>query len=237
MTINNPQKEVQERVLPLIKECFENNLKSVILYGSAATGSFSSKYSDINLLILPEQNNYNSLMEFGKKGKKIIKKYRITTLVLSVDDFINSADVFPMEYHDIADRHITIFGDDIVEKLSITRTNIRHQLEERLRGLSNQIKQSIINSGGSRITLRANMRFIPVAVKTILRAALRLKGIKAEVLQGEMVFSEAEKVFGADLSGCLKLTGKDKEKDIFTLAAVLLTGIDKITSVIDSMDN
>ncbi|MDX9801353.1 MAG: hypothetical protein RBT69_08470 [Spirochaetia bacterium] len=237
MTINNPQKEVQEKVLPLIKECFENNLKSVIIYGSAASDSFNSKYSDINLMILSEKNNYDSLIKFGKKGKKLIRKYRITPLVLSVDDFINSADVFPMEYHDIADRHVIIYGDDVVEKLQITRTNLRHQLEERIRGISNQIKQSIINSGGSSIVLKAKMKFVPVSVKTILRAALRLKGIKAKEIPGDLIFSEAEKVFGTDLSVSLELTGRSKEKNIFELTAVLLERIDKITSVIDSMGN
>jgi hypothetical protein len=235
MKIDNPQTAVREKILPVLKDCFKDKLKSVILYGSGASGSFNSRYSDINILILLENCSSESIFQLGKKNGKLLRKFRITAQILSVEDFINSADVFPMEYNDIADRHLLIFGGDAVGNLEITRTNLRHQLEERLRGLSNQIRQTILNCRGSRRLLKAVISVMPGSVRTILRSALRLKGVSIKDVTDTMLISETEKNYGIDFSSFMNLSGVIADKDIFHVTSSLLDCIDRLTEKIDLM--
>ncbi len=235
MKINNPQQPVREKVLPVLKDCLGENLKSVILYGSAASDSFNSLSSDINILILLERHNTASLAGLGKKWKCIIRKYRITPLVLTSEEFINSADVFPMEYNDISDRNIIIYGDNVLDKLDITGSNMRHQIEERLRGLSNQIRQLLLSCGGSKMRLMNNLKALPGILRTILRSALRLKGTKTDSTSDEMIISGIKKAYGVDFSICLP-SSMCKCADPFDFTDSLLGCIDAITAQIDSMD-
>ncbi|MCL2705860.1 MAG: hypothetical protein FWE72_06600 [Spirochaetaceae bacterium] len=233
MKINNPKEVTQENIFPCIKECFKDNLKSVILYGSAVSDSFDVASSDINILVLLDKNCANSFIEFGKKSKKIVKKYRSSILILTFEEFINSADVFPMEYFDIYDRHVVIYGENIEGKLKLTSHNLRHQLEERLRGFSNRFRQAIIQSNGNQRLLKQNIKIVPGIVKTLMRSALRLKEVEVKRLTDKMIFAEIEKKYGVDMS----VFSEIKNQDIISVIAKMLEVIDTITVQVDKLSS
>ncbi|MCL2294103.1 MAG: nucleotidyltransferase domain-containing protein [Spirochaetes bacterium] len=237
MKISNPKAITEEKFLPCIKECFKENLKSVIIYGSAASDSFNAAASDINILILLDRNIANSLIEFGKKSKKIVKKYRFSILILTTEEFISSVDVFPMEYYDIHDRHIVICGETIAGKLKLTSCNLRHELEERLRGFSNYFRQAVIQSGGSQRFLKHNIKTAPGMIKTIMRAALRLKGAEVKNLtDAGKIFAEVEKKYEVDMSVFTAAPNALKNQDIISHITKILEAIDKITVQIDKLN-
>jgi len=237
MKINNPKEVTEKIIFPCIKECFKDNLKSVILYGSAVSDSFNATTSDINILVLIDKNNANSFIEFGKKSKKIIKKYRFSILILALEEFINSADVFPMEYYDIYDRHVVIYGESIEGKLKLTSHNLRHQLEERLRGFLNQFRQAIIQSGGNHRFLKQNIKIIPGVVKTLMRSALRLKDVEVKNLTDNMVFAEIEKEYSVDMSVFSEIPNTNKYQDMISVITKILEIIDTITVQVDKLSS
>jgi predicted nucleotidyltransferase len=67
MNIKNPLETTKEKLLPLLKENFRENLKSVIVYGSAVSDNFNPESSDINVLVILEKIDTASLALFGKK--------------------------------------------------------------------------------------------------------------------------------------------------------------------------
>ena len=237
MVIDNPKEVTEKKILPYIKECFKDNLKSVVLYGSAASASFNAASSDINILILINKNNTDSFVEFGKKSKKIDKKYRFSILILTFEEFINSADVFPMEYYDICDRHIVIHGDSIEGKLKLTSNNLRHQLEERLRGFSNLFRQAIIESAGNLKFLKQSVLIVPGVVKSLLRPALRLKKAEVKNLTDTMLFKKVQQEYNVDMSVFLTDFNAVKNKDIVSVITKILEAIEKITMQIDAAGN
>ena len=235
MKINNPKAVAEEKIFPCIKECFKDNLKSVIIYGSAVSASFNAVTSDINILILLEKNSVNSFIDFGKKAKNIIRKYRFSVLILTFEEFITSADVFPMEYYDIYDCHAVIYGEAIEGKLKLTSYNLRHQLEERLRGFSNQLRQTIIQSRGNHRFLKQNMKIVPGVVKTLIRPALRLKEVDVKNLTDNMIFTEVEKKYSVDMSVFTAAPNALKNQDIIPVLTKILEVIDKITIQVDKL--
>ena len=234
MILDNPKEVTEKKIFPCIKECFKDNLKSVILYGSAVTDSFNAASSDINILILINKNNANSFVEFGKKSKKIDRKYRFSILILTFEEFINSADVFPMEYHDIYDCHIVIHGENIEGMLKLTSNNLRHQLEERLRGFSNLFRQAIVDSDGNLKILKQTTAIVPGAIKPILRSALRLKKVDVKNLTDKMVFEKIGQEYSVDMSVFSTDITKLKYLDMISVITKILEVMDKITMQIDA---
>ncbi|MCL2792026.1 MAG: hypothetical protein FWD87_02950 [Spirochaetaceae bacterium] len=236
MKINNPKEVTEKNIFPCIKECFKDNLKSVIIYGSAVSDSFDITSSDINILILLDKNSAESFIEFGKKSKKIAKKYRFSILILTFEEFINSADVFPMEYYDIYDHHVVIYGEHIEGKLELTSNNLRHELEEGLRGFSNRFRQAIIQSNGNSRFLKQSIKVAPGVIKASMRAALRLKGVEVKNLTDKkMIFTKIEEEYSVDMSVFSENPDKLKYQDLVSIIAKILEIIDNINVQIDKL--
>jgi predicted nucleotidyltransferase len=152
-TPDEVKQAITEKLLPLAKEQFNDNLLSVILYGSLIRGNFIPGVSDVNLLILLEKADALSLLGFSKKVYTLFGKYRITPHILSKDEFLNSADVFPLEYLDIKEHHNILSGKDYTEELQITKKNLRHQIEDSIRGKITSLRQVVLASRGREKTV------------------------------------------------------------------------------------
>lgn len=142
--------ETEKRFLPMLKKQFREDLKSVILYGSALTDGWRPGISDVNLLILFEQGRATGLGHLGKTADRLINKLRLNCKFLTLREFLNSSDVFPMEYLEIKDTHKVLYGEDPTEQLEISKDNLRHQIEERIRGGLNDFRQALVDSKGKK---------------------------------------------------------------------------------------
>ena len=168
-------KKIREEFIPELEKSFGEDLEAVILYGSAARGSYVHGSSDINLLIIIQEPKPEKIMALGSEQAKILKKHHISLHILSKGEFIRSADIFPMEYLDIREVGKVLYGENIAEHLSITKKNLRHQIEERLRGNINALRQALIASRGSSRLLSQLLRSSFGTLVAPLRGLLRLK--------------------------------------------------------------
>ena len=141
---------IRDEFLPLVREVFGERLVSVILYGSGADGSYRSGVSDVNILILLDEPQPALLERLAREGRRKMKKHRITPMVISEAEYRQGSDVFPLEYLDIRDRHITLYGSDFTDELEFNELHLRHQLEEQLRGSLFSLRQLILSARGRR---------------------------------------------------------------------------------------
>lgn len=160
--------------LDKLKNAFGGDLHAVILYGSAVKGTYMPKLSDINILIILKEAKPSNLAVFGKLCGKLIGRLRLTPLILTEEGFLNSADIFPMEYMDIRDKHVLVFGEDICARLAIDRKNLRHQLEETLRGSITKLRQGLVASRGGKRTITRILRTWYGTQNALFRGLLRL---------------------------------------------------------------
>ncbi len=112
---------------------YENNLESVILYGSAADGEFHKGHSDYNVLIVLKALAPIEIAKSGKLVGKWIKDGNSLPLFFSPEMISTSIDVFPIEFFDIKELHKVLFGNDPFAKMMIDGRNLRHQCEHELR--------------------------------------------------------------------------------------------------------
>jgi predicted nucleotidyltransferase len=196
---------LRKELVPGVQQVFGPRLRSVLVYGSAATGNFVAGVSDVNVLITVDRLDAEVLSQFGRKARRTIRKRRITPLVMTDQEFRASADVFPLEYTDITERHVLILGEDVTEGLDLTKNNLRHQVEDGLRGSLAVLRQAVIASAGNDRMLR---RFLKVGYGTqgaLLRGLLRLRSSEKIPEDRRAVIGAVEGLFGVDCSAFASL--------------------------------
>lgn len=117
-----------------IKTAWQHNLRSIILYGSAAGEDFSKKHSDFNILIIVNDTSPEKISGASKYLRRWQKAGNPAPHIFDLNHINSSLDVFPIEFMDIKQRHKVLFGDDPFINITIDKKNIRHQCESELKG-------------------------------------------------------------------------------------------------------
>jgi predicted nucleotidyltransferase len=229
---------VEGPFLDLIKTAFKDNLCSVLIYGSYVSGNFVEGVSDVNILILLEKSLSEQIENFGVIANKTIKSYKITPLIMTKAEFQNSADVFPMEYYDIKERNKVIYGEDETRTLTLTKKNLRHQLEDRLRGNVASLRQIIIASHGKDKILGNYLKNLFGSLNALFKGLLRLKEIRVESESIEETIEKIGNEFQLDtkpFSDFISFRKGEMDKPK-TLARNMAVSLEKLVTIVDKMD-
>lgn len=147
---------------------FGEGVDSIYLYGSVITLDYDPKRSDINSLILFDVFDFAKTRELHPIVKDGLKKRIVAPLCLAVDTFQRSADTFPLEFIEMKEKHLQIFGETSrLEALTIPRRELRTKIEEQLKGKLIRLRQVFMEQGGSNkdllnILIDAQAQLIPV---------------------------------------------------------------------------
>ena len=202
---NQIQEVLKDRFVPLAEEAFGEDLRGVILYGSGAGGNFVRGISDVNILVILERLDSQTLERFGRRAARLLHRHRIAPLVMTRDEFVSSADVFPMEYLDIRQRHVVLLGRDDTADLELTTRNLRHQIEDGLRGSLSVLRQVLLGARGRPRALRRFLKRWLGAQTAVLRGLLRLKTEEAVPLDMRELLASIGREYGVDTSAFLGL--------------------------------
>ena len=135
-----------------LRAAYKERLASVVLYGSAARGDHIPKQSDYNVLVLLE-----SLESAGVDSASFVAASAVARawreagnpppMTMTVEEWRGSADIFPMEYADILERHRVLFGEPPFAGITVAPADLRLQLERELMGKLLQVRQSALLAG------------------------------------------------------------------------------------------
>lgn len=126
-----------------LKNLFNNKLRSVVLYGSKVSQE-DTKYSDHNILIVVDDLNIDELKKSQKLILKWAKNSKSIPLIFKTKELLNSLDVFPIEFLDIKQNNIVLYGEDLFSKIEINTKNLRHECEFELRSKLLKLRQAYI---------------------------------------------------------------------------------------------
>ncbi len=163
-----------EKLTQELETACGTNLKSVILYGSAAAGDHAGKRSDYNVLVVAEELSRNALAAFSKTAKAWARAGNPAPLLFTMERLKNSTDVFPIELLDIKECHKILTGEDVVSDLEISTANLRLQIEHELRGNLIQLRQQYLLAAGSAKEVCSLMVRSLSSFLVLFRAGLRL---------------------------------------------------------------
>jgi len=158
----------------LKKTCGEN-LRSVVLYGSAAAGD-SLESSDYNLLVVTERLDAAVLLSLTGLCARWDKAGNPAPLLFAGETLLRSADVYPVEFSDIIQTRKVLFGADPFEGMKIEPANLRLELEHELKSKLILLRSRFLLTGGAPKEVEKLMASSLSAFLTLFKAALRLYG-------------------------------------------------------------
>ena len=126
------EKQLNEFVQRL-KAAAADNLESVTLYGSAASGEFHQEFSDVNLLCVLREISVLALQALSPAVGWWVEQKHAAPLLFTREELKRSADVFAIEFLDIQQHHRVLHGEDIFKDLHVPLDLHRVQLEHELR--------------------------------------------------------------------------------------------------------
>ncbi len=163
------------------------NLKSVILYGSAAAGDFVPSVSDHNILVALERIGPADLRNAHACVREWVKLGNPIPVYFTVSEIENAADVFAIEFHQMSVVRKVLYGRDVLANVSISMDALRHQVEYELRSKLLLLRRQYIPVCESVDGLKALMADSLGSFAFLARAALVLSGKQPPVTKHEVI--------------------------------------------------
>jgi hypothetical protein len=168
-----------EAVAEFVKRLVEAagpNLLSAILYGSATTGEFHAKHSDVNLLCLFERVDAETLARINPVTRRWARKGHRSPLVFATAELARAADVFAIELVDIKASHRLLYGPDLLTSIDVPMALHHLQVERELRQALVRLREHYLAGDGGRKTVLGLMTASISSVAVLFRhAALALR--------------------------------------------------------------
>jgi hypothetical protein len=168
------------------------NLASVVLYGSAAAGDQIELRSDYNLLIALNRITPEDLRQAQAPMREWQRLGHPLPVYFTVEELSDAADVFPIEFHQMANARVVLFGRDPFEFVKLSDENLRHQTEYELRSKLIQLRRLYIPASVSIEKLCDLMSDSLSSFAALFRAVLLLHGQDAPIAKADCVRATAQ---------------------------------------------
>lgn len=235
-------KEALNSLIGDLRATHGDNLASVVLYGSAAAGDHIELRSDYNLLITLNRITPEDLRLAQAPMREWQRLGHPLAVYFTTEELSDAADVFPIEFHQMARARVVLYGRDPFELVRLSDTNLRHQTEYELRSKLIQLRRLYIPASVSIKKLCDLMSDSLASFAALFRAVLMLHGEQAPVAKPDCVRATVqrfhlnpepfEKIFAFRASDYLPPT----EKEVNDTFGAYLEQIDRIIQVVDEFD-
>jgi hypothetical protein len=164
-----------DQLVSQLQAAFGSELNAVVLYGSAAAGEHLPKKSDYNVLVLVDTLDVNRLHAASAAIKAWVNAGNSAPLALTMQEWRRSADIFPMEYADVLERHKVLYGTFNTD-VRVYPEHLRLQLEHEAMGTLLQLRRGALGTGMDAKEQLALLEQSASTVMVIFRALIRLGG-------------------------------------------------------------
>jgi hypothetical protein len=154
---------------------FGKDLVSLIVYGSAAGGFYVKGKSDINLLVVLTPEAVNSLEEILPKVEFWRKRSVAVPWVMTKQFIAGSLDCYPIEFLNMQNSHIVIYGEDVLAPLKFKPEDLRLQIEKELKGKLILLRQGYLETEGNIKRLKQLIGRSVISFISIFNALIYLK--------------------------------------------------------------
>ena len=218
------------------------NLASVVLYGSAAAGDHDELRSDYNLLIALNRITPEDLRQAQAPMREWQRLGHPLPVYFTVEELSDAADVFPIEFHQMANARVVLYGHEPFEFVKLSDANLRHQTEYELRSKLIQLRRLYIPASVSIQRLCDLMSDSLASFAALFRAVLMLHGQEAPVSKPECVLVTArvlqldptpfQRIFEFRTGGNLP----SSEKEANELFGAYLFQVEQVVEAVDELE-
>jgi predicted nucleotidyltransferase len=155
---------------------YADALRSVVLFGSAVAGEHRPNKSDYNVLVIVDALPLDRLRAVAAVSKAWAEDGNPPPMTFTTREWKSSADIFPMEYADILERHRVLYGTLPVDGLRVNPADLRLQVEHQTMGKLLQLRQAIMGAGGDSALQLEVLEKSLSTLMVIFRGIVRLNG-------------------------------------------------------------
>ena len=184
---NRVAQEAFNHLVGDLKATHGDNLASVVLYGSAASGDFVQLESDYNILIALNRITPEDLRLAQAPAREWQRLGHPLPVYFTFTELHDAADVFPIEFHQMERARVVLYGRDPFETVRISDENLRHQAEYELRSKLIQLRRLYIPASVSVGRLQDLMSDSLSSFATLFAPVLLLHGEEPPVLKRDVV--------------------------------------------------
>jgi hypothetical protein len=233
----------QDIFVPLTQDylqVFGKDLISLMLYGSAAGGSYVKGKSDINILVVLTPEGINRLEDGFALVKNWRKRNVAVPLVMTKAFIETSLDSYPVEFLNMKNNSVLIYGENVLESLVFKPEDLRLQIERELKSKVLLLREGYLESAGAARQLRQLISKSLTAFVSIFNAMLYLKQAKAPRDKG-VTIKEMNEVFQVDAAVfmlCFEIrqeTDKLSGKEVIDVFKKYLREVEKASHIIDGL--
>lgn len=233
------EKQIDEFVSRM-KQAAGQNLQSIVLYGSAATGEFQADFSNLNLLCILRETSFSKLSAISPVVEWWHRQKNPAPLIMTQEELEHSTDVFSIEFLDMQHHHRVLFGDELLRPLQIPMHQHRAQLEYELREKLILLRQRLLEAGDNDRALWQLLLGSVSTFGTLFRHALLALGDAAPHSKREAIQLLAARIPFEPSAFLQLLDIRDHKadrkqfdaKDVFTR---YLAAVQHVTSAVDTM--
>ena len=229
-------KMTAEQWVEKLKDAMGDNLKSAVLFGSAASGEHTGSLSDMNLLVVAGRLGMEELTAISEAATPWLKQGNAPPVFLTEDELRGSADVFPIEFSDLEEVRKVLFGNDPLAGLVFSKANLRAELEHEFRGSVWRLRRTLLAVGMDRLKVGEVMLKSVSTFFVLFRTAVRLLGEKPPLKKVDVLSMLKAKVEFDDEVFRILEEARHHNADRREVAAFLeryLTALDVLTTWID----
>jgi len=236
-----PEKKINDFVGRL-REAAGANLESVILFGSAVAGDFHPEFSNVNLFCVLRDCSFASLQALAPAVKWWDAQKQPPPLFMTREEIVRSVDVFTIELIDMQQHHRVLFGEDVIQGLSIPLNLHRVQVEYELREKLELLRQHLSLASGNHSRMWELLLRSVSSFTTLFRHVMLVLGQSAPVGKREAVQALAQRI-GFEASGVLQVLDVREKKtdrkkfDVADVFARYLAALEHVTAAVDRILN
>ncbi len=236
--------EVRKSLEPYLRTLLvvaKEEILSIVLFGSATGPDFIPGRSDLNLALLVREITPAFLKKCLEPVKTGFKKGIVAPLLLTREYIGGSLDVFPVEFLDIRETGLVLFGEDPFSGIELSGASLRLESEQQLKGTVLRIRQAYLEIGLATAGIDKVLSQSLNSLVPVFRAMLALRGLKPPRNKRDIVtlvcktFEISEAVF-LDILKLKMQTGRVSPEAEEKILGEYMRSIERLAGALDKLE-
>ena len=136
-------RQVLDGIVEAARRAFGDDLRSIVLYGSAAEGRLRAT-SDVNIMFVLSRFDEAKANHFREPFRFACAAADVNAMFVLDKEIDLASREFAQKFADMQRRHVVLFGDDPLTKLTISREALVRRLQQTLLNLTMRLREMYV---------------------------------------------------------------------------------------------
>ena len=247
MKLNNIDRlrpEAAEDVRAYVEELLRvlgQDAEAALAFGSVTGPDYIPGQSDVNLVFLVRTDELSLLEKCLSPVSAGFKKRIVAPLFLTKEYVARSQDVFPVEFLDMRETGVLLYGEDFLAGLELAPASLRLECEQQLKSSLLRTRQAFLEIGRSKGGVERVLTHSLNSLVPIFRAMLVLRGLALPRTKPEIVTSLCREVGAPDAAFTEILELRARGANLKPgrgpgLLADYIRAVEKLAAVVDTLE-